>query len=109
MATSSTSGIAVGVVKVAVLAPIFSLYALWFVASATVRLIVSLGWARRLLGRTIACETCGASNELDARWSCASCGATYLGFVGECRVCGVRAAHFPCVACRAAIQIGPVS
>lgn len=77
---------------------------------AVVVLIALDRWLRRardlptIFSATLPCPN-GHANDVSARWECASCKATYQGWVGRCGICGAGAGWFPCETCGVAIVL----
>lgn len=60
--------------------------------------------SRAALARTIRCPN-GHPNSSIGRFECASCGATYHGWVGRCSVCGAGASWIACERCGVGIPL----
>ena len=85
--------------------PFFAAYGVFALASGYLRGMARLGESARLLGRALACPSCGDENPLDGRWKCRSCAATYHGAVFECGFCGAGASFFSCRRCGISIAL----
>lgn len=88
-----------------VLAPVYALYGAWVLLRAGRRFARELAAVPWLLQSDIRCPTCSYANAVHDRWSCADCGAEFLGAVHTCGICGAGASWFPCERCRAAVAL----
>ena len=86
------------------LSPLYALYGL-------VTLVRGLFAPSRFLRRTrsasaseIRCPN-GHANSANGRFDCASCHATYHGWIGRCALCGAGAGWFPCGTCGVGVRL----
>lgn len=88
----------------AILSPLFVAYGAYVLLVAIARLLRSAKSARLALRDELCCPN-GHANAVTGRWRCASCSATYHGWVGRCSVCGAGALWFPCTTCGVGLRL----
>lgn len=85
--------------------PLYAAYGVFFLVRGVLSAAATMGDRTRLLGRTLPCPSCGVGNDLDGRWKCRACGATYHGEVFRCPLCASGASWFTCRACGVSIPL----
>lgn len=86
------------------MSPLLALYGLVVLARALGGARRRMRGARAALGSSVYCPH-GHANEAVARWACAACGSTYLGWVGRCEVCGAPAGRIDCATCGVGVRL----
>ena len=89
---------------VLLLCPLYVLYGAWVVLRAVTGLGRMIRGFQLSQTSTIRCPN-GHPNSTRGRFECASCRATYHGWVGACGLCGVGAAWVPCTICGVSIPL----
>jgi len=84
--------------------PLYALYGVYVILRTGWRLTRFLTRSRLALANELTCPN-GHVNSVVGRFECASCSATYHGWVGRCEVCGAGAHWFPCEVCGVGIVI----
>lgn len=85
--------------------PLLAALGVWVSVAAFLRLAGRLLRARHALSEIVTCPR-GHPNSVVGRWLCDRCGSEYLGWVGECAVCGDESADWlPCERCSLAIAL----
>lgn len=84
--------------------PLYAAYGVFVMGRAVWRLVRFAMRSRPALAAELMCPN-GHPNATTGRFECASCSATYHGWVGRCEVCGAGANWFPCDVCGVGIVI----
>lgn len=92
------------IVVAVLLLPVFALYGIYVALAEAAALVAGLGRSRAALADTLPCPH-GHPNATVGRFTCASCHATYLGWVGRCAICGAAAGWMPCEVCDVSIPL----
>lgn len=98
----------IGLIKVALAAPLLALYGAWSMLKLAGVLVTRLRRIKRLSAATLTCPSCRRPNPLHGRWSCAVCSGVYHGFVGECPLCHADASMMFCDSCGVSIRLGEI-
>lgn len=86
-------------------APLYAVYGAYALARGYLRFSNRVGESARLLTLSLTCESCGEKNQLDGRWKCRTCSATYHGAAFHCGFCGSGASFYSCRRCGVAIAL----
>ncbi len=101
---SHVASLSLKVLGLAVRIPLYALYGAGRMVVGLVRLPSRVQQTTRVLSGTLPCPACSTETSLSGRWTCGTCAATWVGWVGECPL-GHRASFFPCVRCGASIVL----